>query len=261
MATPVVELRNISYVRNANRILEDVSWRIERGQHWALLGANGSGKTSLLKVVTGYEWPTEGEVFVLGERYGACDLREMRRRIGWVSSSLLTYLPTDDTALQVAASGLYASLGIYRDVTDEEWAVAREALARVNMSRFADRRYRLLSQGEQQRVLIARALVHRPALLILDEPCAGLDPAARENLLEDLARIAAHPEAPTLVMVTHHVEEIGPWITHAMILRAGRTLAQAPKTEALRDEHLSAAFGRPCRLERHGERYGLRVVG
>jgi iron complex transport system ATP-binding protein len=258
---PIVELRDITYVRESQTILSGVSLRIDPGQHWALLGANGSGKTTLLKVITGYEWPSAGEVAVLGERFGECDLRELRKMVGWVSSAVLHQFPAHNTAREVVASGLDASIGLYRDFSAAEWAAAEAALARLGEAAIAHRAYRLLSQGEQQRVLIARALVNRPALLILDEPCAGLDPAARERFLEDLNGVSRQADAPTMILVTHHIEEIGPWISDVLVLRAGRMLATGPREEVLRAEVLAQAFDGRCRVDEVGGRYYLRWEG
>jgi iron complex transport system ATP-binding protein len=255
----VVELRSVEFVRNANRILSGVSWRIERGQHTAILGANGSGKTSLLKIVTGYEWPTEGDVWVLGRHFGECDIREMRKHIGWVSSSLEHQLPGNDTVMEVAISGFDASIGLYREATPVERAAALQELTHLGIERLAERPYRLLSQGEQQRVLIARALVCRPALLILDEPCAGLDPAAREHFLADLGHLARRTDAPTLTLVTHHIDEIRDWIAQVLILKSGRILAHGPARETLRSEVVSNAFDHPFVVESLNDRYYLRV--
>lgn len=259
MTPAVVELHEISFVRDDTSILDRVSWRIERGQHWALLGANGSGKTTLLKIITGYEWPSTGSVSVLGKHFGEYDLRELRKTIGWVSSSLEHRLPPQDTSLEVVASGYDASLGLYRDPSDAEWQWAEEMLHRIGADAFARRRYGLLSQGEQQRVLIARALVNRPALLILDEPCAGLDPAARELFLNDLQRLASTNDSPTMVMVTHHVEEIAAWIDRVLVLKGGCVLASGPTAEILTDAVLSEAFCCTCRVERVTGRYHLRL--
>lgn len=258
--TAIVDLANVSLSRGEQEILNAVSWQVRRGEHWALLGANGSGKTSLLKLVSGYEWPTGGEVAVLGEGYGRCDLRELRKAIGWVSSAMLYPFPAHQTALEVAVSGFDASIGLYREMSPEEWADAAAALQHLGAGRLAGRAYRLLSQGEQQRVLIARAMVHSPSLLILDEPCAGLDPVTRESFLGDLDRLSRRPDAPTQILVTHHIEEIGPWISHVLVLKAGRVIARGEKAGVLRPEVLAAAFGGDCRVDRHDDRYFLRVL-
>jgi len=253
----VISLDGITLRRGGYEILHAVSWTIRRGEHWALLGQNGSGKTTLLKVITGYEWPTEGTVEVLGRRYGECNLPELRKQIGWVSSALVHQLPEQNTALEIVLSGLEASLGVYREFTGTEIRRARATLALLGGKSFADRPYGLLSQGEQQRVLIARGLVHGPALLILDEPCAGLDPAARESFLGDLSLLVARRGAPSLVFVTHHIEEIAPWITHALVLRQGRTLAHGRTEAVLRGSVLTKALAHPCEVLRKNGRYSL----
>jgi len=256
----VVCLQNITFQRKGCTILSDVSWRIRRGEHWALLGANGSGKTSLLKIVAGYEWPTRGTVTVLGRRFGECNLPQLRKTIGWVSSALEHRIPPRDRAWDVVASGMDASLGLYRDLNDKEVRRVLAALAATGAESHADQAYGTLSQGEQQRILIARALVNRPALLILDEPCVGLDPSAREVFLGDLARLAQDGGAPTMVLVTHHIEEIGDWIGQALVLKSGRVLTQGPTQEVVTADVLGEALSARCHVERIGTRYYMRVM-
>lgn len=253
----IVEIRGVGVVRAGRRILRDISWSIGSGEHWALLGANGSGKTTLLRVLTGYEWPTEGEVRVLGKRLGACDAGALRRAIGWASSSLAARVHGSDTVLEVIASGFAGSIGLYRPFTPREWREARRVLRVVGLPDLADQPWERCSQGEQQRTLIARALVHRPRLVILDEPCAGLDPVAREALHADLARMARHRGAPTVILVTHHIEEIGPWMQCALVLRSGRVLAAGPVAGAVTGPVMSRALGRRCRVSRTGGRLSL----
>jgi iron complex transport system ATP-binding protein len=257
--TPVLALHGIHYVRNANPILHGIDWTIARDQHWALLGANGAGKTSLLKIVTGYEWPTAGTVHVLGQHFGECDLRTLRKTIGWVNADLERRLPERDTALAIAASGFDASIGLFREITDAEWQLAHQALGQLGVDHFADRPFDRLSQGEQQRVLIARALVNDPALVILDEPCAGLDPVARAAFLDALQRLSRRDDAPTMVLVTHHIEEIGPWIDRVLVLKDGRALAAGPTSDVVTDDVLSNAFGKPCGVTHDGNGYVLRL--
>lgn len=241
-------------------ILDNVSWCIERGEHWAVLGSNGSGKTSLLKVLIGDEWYTEGTVEVFGERFGTCDLHQLRKRIGWVSSALEHKIHGWDTAFDIVLSGFEASLGLYREFTDEERRLAMDSLALVGAGAYANGEYGKLSQGEQQRVLIARALVNRPALMILDEPCIGLDPVARSVFLRDLRELARQSESPSMVFVTHHIEEIDDWITHVLLLKAGRVVASAPKEDVLSSSALlSEVFGAKCSVTRVDGRYFLHV--
>jgi iron complex transport system ATP-binding protein len=253
----IIELSNVTFRRNERRILDGVSWIIEQGQHWELLGANGSGKTTLLKILTGYEWPTEGGVVVLSSRYGACDLRAHRKAIGWVSAALEHRIPREDTALEVVASGFEASLGVYRLFTADETERANHALTQVGGRALASQPFSTLSQGEQQRTLIARALVNQPTLLVLDEPCAGLDPAARLAFLEVLQTLSESPKAPTLLLVSHHIEEIGPWITHVHALKEGITLAQGPVAEVLTTDVMTEALSCPCEVLQENGRYRL----
>jgi len=257
MSDSVLELRGISLRREGVRILREIDWRIEAGEHWALLGANGSGKTTLLKVITGYEWPSAGEVRVLGREYGACDLRILRREIGLVSHALEERLHPSDSALETVLSGLDASFGLYREFTPEERAAAAAALASVGCAQIAERKTALLSQGEKQRLILARALVGNPRLLILDEPCIGLDPAAREDFLLGLRAVACARQAPTLLLVTHHIEEIGPWVKGVLLLRGGRVLAAGDPGRVMTGDLLSRAFGRPLRVRRRQGRWSL----
>lgn len=254
----IVKLKNISFERNNCSILDHISLTIERNQHWALLGANGSGKTTLLKIITGYEWPTNGSVEVLGKCYGKCNLRELRKHIGWVSTAIEHKLPEDDSALEIVISGLDASMGIFRDVTEDEIKHSHDSLAMLNAQNCADRKFGILSQGEQQRILIARALISKPSLLILDEPCVGLDPAAKERFLGDLSLLANRHDSPTMILVTHHIEEIGPWINRIMVLKSGKILSSGQKPEVLTSATLSAAFDMKMLVKKEGLRYFIR---
>lgn len=255
--TSILSLDNVSFVRNGQTILDRVSWTVKPGEHWAVLGANGSGKTTLLKIVTGYEWASEGALDVLGRRLGETDVRDLRRHVGWVSASIEQRLPTEDESIEVVLSGLDASLGLYRSFDDSEHRLALDALASVGAKALAGRRFGVLSQGEQQRVLIARALIAKPALLLLDEPCAGLDPAARHRFLRDMENLAHVPDAPALVLVTHHIEEIGPWINRILVLARGMVLAQGPPKRTLTSGVLSEAFSVACTAS--GERGSYRL--
>jgi len=255
--SPIVSLTNVHYIRNKKAILSDVNWSIERGQHWALLGANGSGKTTVLKIVTGYEWPSRGEVCVLGHRFGQCDIRELRKSIGWVSTALEQKVPRQLTATQVVASGIDASIGVYRDFTPDEESRVIETLETVNASPVADRAFGLLSQGEQQRVLIARALIIEPRLLILDEPCAGLDPTARHQFLDDMGSLSSGHDAPTLIFVTHHIEEIRPWITKVLAISEGSIAAKGSREEVLCDQVLGRVFNTQCEVHKTNGEFHL----
>jgi iron complex transport system ATP-binding protein len=249
-----------SFHREERDILDNVAIEIQRGEHWALLGPNGAGKTSLLRILAGYEWPSRGVIEVLGSRYGQVELRELRKRIGLVSHALDCSIPGRDGALDIVLSGLEASLGLWRDFAVPEQERAARALEAIGAGHLASSRYSVLSQGERQRVLIARALVRDPSLLILDEACGGLDPVAREAFLTDLDALVARPEAPSVLFVTHHLDEIPSFVRHALLLSGGRAVAGGPIDEVLTETHLSRAFGAPCIIEKRDGRYALRVA-
>jgi iron complex transport system ATP-binding protein len=254
---PMLEVTGLSIRRGGAHILDNVNWRVEQGQHWAILGANGSGKTSLLSALTGYFMPTEGEISVLGMRFGETDWRELRRHVGIVSSSIRQLMADTEPALETVVSGKYAMIDFWGRMGRADGARGLQLLRQVECGHLAQRPWVFLSQGERQRVLIARALMTKPRLLILDEPCAGLDPAAREHFLQFLERLGRQRRAPALVLVTHHVEEIMPVISHALILKSGRVLAFGKKSIALTTRHLSAAFGTPVKLRTKSGRYSL----
>jgi iron complex transport system ATP-binding protein len=250
--TPILDVSGLRVERGSTRILRGVAWRVQPGEHWAILGANGSGKTSLLRTLTGYLTPTAGRVTVLGQVYGESDWPELRRRIGIVSNALTGSIPPEETALETVISGRFAQLDLWARVTRTDRTAARRLLASVGLGRLADRAWDLLSQGERQRVLIARALAARPELLILDEPCAGLDPVARDTFLRFVAGLARRQRGPALVLVTHHVEEIIPVFSRVLLLRRGQVLVAGPRRRVLNSANLSATFGARLRLSRHG---------
>lgn len=226
-----------------------------------ILGANGSGKTSLLSALTAYLTPSSGRVEVLGEAYGQADWRELRKRVGLVSSSIRQMIGDDVAALHVVAGGPDAVLNPWRRLQPAGRRQAERLLRQVEGGALATRAWGVLSQGERQRVLIARALLAEPELLILDEPCAGLDPVARERFVAFVDRLGRKPGAPALVLVTHHVEEIAPVFTHALLLRRGQVLAAGALDETLTGENLSRVFYRaPLSLRRDAAgRFGLVV--
>lgn len=254
----ILEVNNLRVTRGDTAILHDVSWRVGRGEHWAILGANGSGKTSLLKALTGYLSPTAGEVALLGRRYGTCDWRDLRLHIGVVMSAFAASIPPAEPAVETVVSGKFAQLDLWHRGTPADRAAALRLLRANGIGYLANREWLYLSQGERQRVLIARALMARPRLLILDEPCAGLDPVAREKFLQYIEQLARRGgRSSALVLVTHHVEEITPAFTHALLVRGGRVHAAGPREHVLTSENLSATFGAPLRLARSGLRYRL----
>ena len=256
---PILEITNLKIQRGGVTILEDVNWRVEHGQHWAILGANGSGKTSLLSALTGYLMPTAGEIVLLGLKYGKTDWRELRKKIGIVSSSVRQMMADEEPALETVVSGKFAMIDYWGELSRVDKSRGLKILRQIECLHLASREWRVLSQGERQRVLIGRALMAGPRLLILDEPCAGLDPAAREHFLQFLQRLGATRNAPALFLVTHHVEEIMPVFSRALILKGGKVLASGEKSETLTAQNLSVAFGAKLRLRSRGGRFEMTV--
>ena len=253
-AAPILEVSHLRIERGRTVILHDVSWRVDRGQHWAILGPNGCGKTSLLKALTAYLTPTRGTIDLLGRRFGEADWRDLRTHLGLVTSAVHHLIPPAEPAIETVISGKYAQLDLWGAVTRADRRRARRLLRTIGAAALADREWVLLSQGERQRVLVGRALMARPRLLILDEPCAGLDPVAREHFLQFLDGLARRPGAPTLVLVTHHLEEVMPAFSHALVMKAGRVVAAGPRRAVLTARTLGAAFSARVRLARRGAR-------
>ena len=245
-----MRLRGVSVRKAGATILEDVQWDALPGEDWAVVGPNGSGKTTLLGLLCGYAWPTSGEAEVLGERLGRVPVADLRRRIGLVSAYVGDQVQSlaGERVLDVVLSGLWASIGLYRPTTAAERDEAAELLASFDAEGLASCVFRTLSQGEKQRVLLARAWMAQPELLLLDEPAAGLDIAAREELVAAIEVLRRRSPRPTIVHVTHHAEELGAFVTSALLLRAGRVVAAGPKRDVLTDERMSLAFGLPLRV-------------
>lgn len=252
-----LDLHIETFTRDGVDILRDIHWTIETGEHWVVLGPNGAGKSTLLSIVAGYEWPSRGRVSVLGETYGQCDMRALKERIGWVSSTLFGWLPPRQSARQVAATGIHATIGNWHELSSHDLIRADDALRSIGAYAFRNKPYGILSQGEKQRVMIARALVTEPSLLILDEPCAGLDPGTRERLIDDLDRLCAKQNGPTLILVSHHVEEIPRHATHALLIKEGHILAAGRLGDVLGDDALSELYEYACKLGASNGRYWL----
>lgn len=258
-SVPLLDLHGLAVTRDRTTILNDVSWRVERGDHWVILGPNGCGKTSLLKTLVGYLTPSSGEIEVLGQRYGQSDWRDLRLHVGIVSSALQASVPPDEPALETVISGKYAQLDLWVKPSAADRAAALRLLRQADAAHLPRRLWGQLSQGERQRVLIARALMAKPKLLILDEPCAGLDPVARARFLDFIEQLARTPGGPALVLVTHHVEEITPAFTHALVLASGSVVATGPVRATVTSAILSRAFGASVRLARKNSRFQLSV--
>jgi len=251
-SSSTLSVSDLRVERGSTRILRGISWDVKPGQHWVILGPNGCGKTSLLRALTGYLPPTTGRVSVFGRIYGETDWRELRTRIGLVTSALQMSIPFAEPAIETVISGKFAQLDLWAKIGRTDETEALRLMRLLGVARLAQREWGHLSQGERQRVLIARALMARPELLILDEPCSGLDPIACAHFLTFVNRLARRRHSPSLVLVTHHVEEITPAFTHALLLRAGRVVCAGPRHTVLDRPNLSRTFGASVKLIRQG---------
>jgi iron complex transport system ATP-binding protein len=238
----IISIHDLRVVRGGTEILKGIQWEVAAKENWVMLGANGSGKTTLLSCVTGYVTPSAGTIEVLGKQYGKTDWRELRKEVGLVSSGIRHWIEDQQTALNVVASGRNAELNLWHPAEGKLLREARKSLRLVECAHLGDRPWAFLSQGERQRVLIGRALMARYRILILDEPCAGLDPVARERFLQFVSRLAASDKTPNLVFVTHHVEEILPCFDKALILKAGEILSQGTIGKVITSRTMTAAF-------------------
>jgi iron complex transport system ATP-binding protein len=250
----VLRLVDVSFVRDDRTILARLTWSVLPGQRWLVLGANGSGKTTLLRIAAMYEHPSSGDVLVLGERLGRTDVRLLRRRIGFMSASLAMQLRPELRCLDIVMTAKYAALEPWwhrYEEADEARALA--CLERMGVAWLGERPLSTASSGEQQRVLLARTLMNEPAVLLLDEPTASLDLVGREQLVQALAELTTDPTAPPLILVTHHLDEVPPGMTHVLMLREGRVVVAGPIGRALTSANLTECFGIPLTLERRAD--------
>ena len=278
----VLTIENLHVRRDKNNLLSSVNWHIKAGEHWIILGANGSGKSSLLKALTGYLTPTAGNITVLQKTYGQTDWRDLRLIVGIVTNSLQSSIPAGESALETIVSGLYAQLDLWKIPTKSDIQKAKRLLKQTGLSPVIHRPWEFLSQGERQRVAravagagigdgdagnrpavdggdcrCASAVISKPKLLILDEPCAGLDPIARESFLSFVQALSKQNKGPSLIFVTHHVEEILPGFTHALILKKGRVFSTGKKAVVVTSRLLSQAFGSKVKVVKKAGRYFL----
>ncbi|MFD0697120.1 ABC transporter ATP-binding protein [Paenibacillus sp. GCM10027628] len=254
----MIQLSGIHFIRQERHILQDVNLQMNPGEHWVLLGRNGSGKTTLLEMMNGYEFPSRGTVEVLGNRYGQCDVREVRKKIGYISQSLFEKLNLTDPVWEVVATGEYAFLRFYQEIPQEVKERALQMLKRVRIPHLADQPLGTLSQGERKKVMLARSLMMKPSILIMDEPAAGLDLYERERLLTDINDLSQ--QDIMVVYVTHHIEEIIPLFTHVALIEEGKLIAAGRKEEVLTPENVHRAFGVNITLEWFQDRPWIKVI-
>ena len=256
---PVLELAGVTVRRGDTTLLDEVDWTVEEDERWVVLGPNGAGKTTLLQIASAQLHPTTGVAGILGEVLGTVDVFELRPRIGLTSAALAERVPRGELVRDVVVSASYSVIGRWREeyhALDHERATA--LLGELGVARLADRTFGTLSEGERKRVQIARALMTDPELLLLDEPAAGLDLGGREDLVSTLSDLAEDEEAPALVLVSHHVEEIPPSFTHVLMLREGRVVVAGPLERVLSEETLSETFGMPLQLQHADGRWAAR---
>ena len=255
----LIDFRRVTLRRGGRVLVGPVDWQVELDERWVVIGPNGAGKTSLLRMAAAMEYPSSGSAVVLGERLGRVDMAELRQRVGLSSSALSQRVPDEELVRDVVVSAGYAVLGRWHERYDDvDYLRALDTLESVGAEHLADRTYGTLSEGERKRVLIARSLMTDPELLLLDEPAAGLDLGGREELVARLADLAADPDSPALVLVTHHVEEIPPGFSHCLILSEGRVLAAGLLRDTLTAANLSAAFGQSIAVDTVDGRYFAR---
>jgi iron complex transport system ATP-binding protein len=256
----VLAFAGVTVRRGPSTLVEDVTWEVEEGERWVVLGPNGAGKTTLLQIAAARMHPTTGVAGILGEVLGTVDVFELRPRIGLASSAMAERIPADEIVGNVVVTASYGIIGRWREQYDDlDYARAMELLRALGAEHLADRHFGTLSEGERKRVQIARALMTDPELMLLDEPAAGLDLGGREDLVRRLGELAADTEAPAMVLVTHHVEEIPPGFTDVLMIRDGRVVAAGPIPLTLTADNLTATFGLPLVLEQHGQRYSARA--
>lgn len=244
----ILSYKNVSFRRDGREILKNISWEIKKSENWALLGLNGSGKSTLLSMIPAYTFATSGEVSVFEKKFGTCVWAEVKEKVGFVSSSLNTFSDSlnNQTLNNIVLSGKYNSIGIYQEITQKDREKANNIIKDFKLSHLKLNKYITLSQGEQRKTLLARAFMNEPSLLILDEPCSGLDIRAREIFLKTLEE--SKSDIP-FIYVTHQIEEIIPSITHVAILDNGEIVSQGNKFEVLTEENLSKLYGIDLKIE------------
>lgn len=254
----IISLDNVSYIRNGKYILKDINWHVNRGEHWVILGPNGSGKTTTLNMVNGYIFPSQGHVKVLEFEFGHSSIIELRKRIGWVSSALSQFIPTNDYPLHIVLSGKFASLGLWEKVDDDDIARANEILDLLKIRHLAERKYGMLSQGEKQKVLIGRALMNHPDIIIFDEAFNGLDIFARQDMEITINELAEGNI--TFILVTHNTDEILPVFGKALLLKDGQVHSQGDIDDMIQYDNLSDFYGANVDVFKHKDRFYLSLA-
>lgn len=254
----IISLDNVSYIRNEKYILKDINWHVNRGEHWVILGPNGSGKTTTLNMVNGYIFPSQGHVKVLEFEFGHSSIIELRKRIGWVSSALSQFIPTNDYPLHIVLSGKFASLGLWEKVDDDDIARANEILDMLKIRHLAERKYGMLSQGEKQKVLIGRALMNHPDIIIFDEAFNGLDIFARHDMEITINELAEGNI--TFILVTHNTDEILPVFGKALLLKDGQVHSQGDIDDMIQYDNLSDFYGANVDVFKHKDRFYLSLA-
>jgi iron complex transport system ATP-binding protein len=256
---PAIEVRGVTVQRGSRKILRDINWIVPAGACAAILGPNGSGKSTLARVMMGQMWPTSGEISVLGQKFGETDLNALRESIRLVQPSGVVEFDPDETTLNIVLTGFFGTVGLYHDVTLAMRRTALRLVQQVGLRKESHQPYRTLSNGERMRCLIARALVVEPRLLILDEPTAGLDLLAREQILATLQQVAEHARPPTVLMITHHVEELLPETSNVLVLKDGRVAEAGRPRDVITSEVLSRVYDFQVRVTRRAGRFWVQV--
>jgi iron complex transport system ATP-binding protein len=241
----IINCTDVSFYRNEVPLLHNVNWQVEESENWAILGLNGAGKSLLLQLVTGQLWPSRGQLEVLGNVFGECSIPELQQRVAWVSGAFMNSLPGYEKTERIVLSGYFNSVGIHKEFTEAHLNAAKEILVRMGMEQLIGKQYQVLSQGQRQMVAIARALINRPEVLILDEPTNGLDLFAREELLSRIHDLIERKIVPTLILVTHHTEEITPDFNKIMMLRQGEVIHQGNREDCFKEDILTDFYQRP----------------
>jgi iron complex transport system ATP-binding protein len=255
-------MSGVTVRRGTTLLLDGVHWQVDDGERWCVLGPNGAGKSTLLSVLSGVLFPTVGQVEILGERLGRCDVAELRLRIGTVTSAAGHLIPPTESVENAVITGAWAVSGRWNEgYTSVDVARAHALLEQVGAAHLMGRTIGTLSDGERKRVLLARSLMADPELLLLDEPAAALDVGSREDLITRLSGLARAADAPALILVTHHVEEIPTGFTHVLLLRRGRVVARGPLATTLTSDALTATFGLPLEVESRAGRWLARATG